>query len=606
MPAHASYFDGFSRGYWFTAPCDFLLTGIRAPIDANTNPQSVHLVKFPSTPPSYPTTTTTFTTLFYGANINDTGFIDINVQVYTGDVIGILAVRDNGQGSGQTSYHTGTSPVSSTIGNHPISLHRLGWQGNIITSPAANLWTETNLQIGRAELRYEFPPVYHYLPGGLIQNSYPFYEPPTGNNKRQWIYHPSDLNCIPPGYVNTIYLKTSGTINSDLTGLLIRMGNTTFNTFPTSTFVTAIDTVLYAPSIHLSSISESWIPIKLKRPFFYDGSSNFIVEVSHQGSTPGFYVLQTTTLPGRSIYGNSGLATGTTQDRLAALGLGLVTAYTDAMLQEFFNPGAFFCEGDQPVSVMLKNLSPDTLTQAHIHLQINGALQPVYNWTGNLQPDNTTIVNLGNYPFAAINSPYNLKAWVSQPNNAVDYNPYNDTIVVSNIDVFPSPALNLGPDVTLKASGSIVLNAGAGFASYLWSTGANTSTINVDSSGTGIGVKTVWVQVFNTQGCSGSDTVLVTFIDDTGIEDQKESRGILIRPNPNHGKFELILDGFTSGEYNIRIFGPDGSIAREMNVQLDDHKQLVPITLSDLPGGLYMLKLRGSRGTMTRKFVIMR
>ena len=605
VPAHNSFFTGNSRGFWFTAPCDFLLTGIRAPIDANTNPQSIHLVRFPSTPPNHPTTTTSFTTLFYGNNINDTGFININVQVYSGDIIGVLAVRDNGLGSGQTSYTAGTSPISSTIGNHAISLQRLGWQGNIISSPAANLWTEPGLQIGRAELRYEFPPVYHYLPGGLIANSYPFYEPPTGSNKRQWIYYPSDMNCAPSGYVNTVYLKTSGTINSDLTGLLIRMGNTTLNTFPTSTFITAIDTALYAPSIHLSSISESWIPIRLKRPFYYDGSSNFIVEVSHQGATPGFYVLQTT-LPGRSIYGNSGLATGTQQDRLAALGLGLVTDYTDAKLQVFFGPGPSLCEGQHPVSVEMKNLSPHPLTQAQIHLQINGATQPVYHWTGNLQPGSTTIVNLGVYPFAANMSPYNLKAWVSQPNNTLDYNPYNDTIFYPNVTVVPPAIVNLGPDVTLKAGGSIVLNAGAGFATYLWSTGASTSTITVDSSGTGIGVKTVWVQVLNAQGCSGSDTVLVTFIDDTGIEDLTESRGIIIRPNPNDGRFELILDGFTSGEYNIQIFGPEGSMVREMILQLDGHKQLLPINLSDLPGGLYMLKLIGSQGIVTRKFVIMR
>ncbi len=606
IPAHSSFFTGsYSRGFWFTAPCDILLTGVRAPKDFNTNPQSIHLVKFPAAPATYPSTTTTFTTLFYGFNINDTGFIDVNIQIYTGDVIGVLAVRDNGSGSAQTSYTASNGPIPSTIGNHTISLQRLGWQDNIISSPATNFWTEPGVQIGRADLRYEVPSVYKYSPGGLISNSFPFYEPHTGNNKRQWIYHPSDFSCTPVGYIKTIYLKSSSAFTSNFSGLLIRMGLTSLATFPGSTFITALDTVLYAPTFSLSSISENWIPIRLQRPFYYDGSSNFVVEASQQGYTTGFYTMQTT-LTGRSIYGNSASSTGTQQDRLASLGLEIVTDYTDAMLESFTSPGASLCEGSYPISVVLKNLSPDTLTQADIHLQINVTFQPVHHWTGTLLPGNNITVPLGSFPFAALSSPYHMKAWVSQPNNTVDLNPYNDTIVIPSIIVLPSPLVNLGPDITLKVNGSIQLNAGTGFSSYLWSTGANTQTIIVDTTGIGIGAITIWIKVTDANGCEGSDTILVTFIDDSGVADLKKATTILIRPNPNDGKFELILNGFPVGDYHVQIFGREGYLVRELILPINDSKPIVSFNLPHLPDGLYLLKLTGSQGTVTKKLVISR
>jgi gliding motility-associated-like protein len=43
--------------------------------------------------------------------------------------------------------------------------------------------------------------------------------------------------------------------------------------------------------------------------------------------------------------------------------------------------------------------------------------------------------------------------------------------------------IDLGPDTTICQGASIVLNAGSGYSSYLWSTGATTPTINVNSSG---------------------------------------------------------------------------------------------------------------------------
>ena len=65
--------------------------------------------------------------------------------------------------------------------------------------------------------------------------------------------------------------------------------------------------------------------------------------------------------------------------------------------------------------------------------------------------------------------------------------------------------------MTLHFAVKTVLDAGTGLSAYLWSTGENSQTILADSIGNGIGVVTYEVTGTNSDGCTGSDDVTVTF-----------------------------------------------------------------------------------------------
>ncbi|MFH1320500.1 MAG: T9SS type A sorting domain-containing protein [Bacteroidota bacterium] len=80
----------------------------------------------------------------------------------------------------------------------------------------------------------------------------------------------------------------------------------------------------------------------------------------------------------------------------------------------------------------------------------------------------------------------------------------NGCSATANYTVGEPPLLtvNLGNDTIVN--GSIVLNAGSSFASYLWSTGSTTQTITVISTGT------YFVTVTDSIGCLASDTIVVT------------------------------------------------------------------------------------------------
>ena len=54
-------YSGMVRGYFFTAPIDFCITGIRVPTDASTGCQSVAILRFTDGgPTAYPTLTNAF------------------------------------------------------------------------------------------------------------------------------------------------------------------------------------------------------------------------------------------------------------------------------------------------------------------------------------------------------------------------------------------------------------------------------------------------------------------------------------------------------------------------------------------------------------------
>ena len=77
---------------------------------------------------------------------------------------------------------------------------------------------------------------------------------------------------------------------------------------------------------------------------------------------------------------------------------------------------------------------------------------------------------------------------------------YSDTI---NIELFPSPIINLGNDTLLCLGDSLILNAGGGYLSYNWNTGSNDSIIVISSFGI------YWVEVTNEFGCTAIDSILV-------------------------------------------------------------------------------------------------
>ncbi|MBU2649865.1 MAG: gliding motility-associated C-terminal domain-containing protein [Bacteroidetes bacterium] len=81
----------------------------------------------------------------------------------------------------------------------------------------------------------------------------------------------------------------------------------------------------------------------------------------------------------------------------------------------------------------------------------------------------------------------------------------NDTLtLIKEIEVNESYTLNLGNDTAICGSIDMVLHAGSGFMSYLWSNGTMDSVCHVNSPGV------YWVHVLDSLSCVGTDTIEIS------------------------------------------------------------------------------------------------
>jgi hypothetical protein len=170
------------------------------------------------------------------------------------------------------------------------------------------------------------------------------------------------------------------------------------------------------------------------------------------------------------------------------------------------------------------------------------------------------------------------------------------------VTIHPLPVVNLGNDTVLLPTQVVQLNAGAGFSSYIWSTGATTQQATIDNSGTGIGVKTVWVVVTDINGCKGSDTLKINFTNNPGMEDPEMDNVLKVFPNPTKGMVEIALPGIQNQPCTIGIFSIDGRLVFE-NLS-ESNEGVIRLNLNNLPAGHYLIKATSASGSFLNKLII--
>jgi hypothetical protein len=187
-------------------------------------------------------------------------------------------------------------------------------------------------------------------------------------------------------------------------------------------------------------------------------------------------------------------------------------------------------------------------------------------------------------------------------NNSVIYN-YTDGNGCSNfasgsIMVNSLPVISLGQDTTICMYHNIMLDAGAGFASYLWSGGATTQTILIDTTGTGIGTATFTITVTNAASCTASDNINITFDICAGMDEgnQQPPLGIVF-PNPFSGQITVFTD---ARERGILVTFSDvlGNII--FSKTLTSASETIQ---PDVAAGVYFLRIEKGRTITTIKVV---
>lgn len=502
LPPQSSTFSGNVRGYWFTAPTCFTITGVEVPTDASSGAQNIAVVRLNNPPPTYATTTNDFTLLFLTQNDPATGVIPVNIPVAPGDIIGVLGNRaDN------NSY--ASSPASSTIDGLPVIITRLGMQFTLSNTAPQDLWTEASGSISRVNLYYDanFTFNLNYIwQGGT---TYAFTNGSGVSSTSIWDYgdgspldtafNPTHTYASPGTYTvcSTIYAPCD--TDTVCTTVIIcpapALADYTYSTaYPSVTFTDA----------SLNAVSYSWD--------FGDGNTSTQASPTHTYAGLGLYNVclsvtdtcggtntkctpisvcpslipvsigndvtacgsATVVLPGFSTYSWS---TGATTPSIQ------VNSSGDYIVIATNSAG---CSGTDTVNVTINPLPSVSLgsniTQCGGPVALTAAGSGItYQWSTFATTQSVSVNASGIYTVTVTDG-------LGCTNQAS-----------VSVNILTPPVANLGNDLNI-CQGFVSISASGG-SNYIWSTGATTSFILVNSGGT------YWVEVTAANGCSASDTL---------------------------------------------------------------------------------------------------
>jgi hypothetical protein len=153
-----------------------------------------------------------------------------------------------------------------------------------------------------------------------------------------------------------------------------------------------------------------------------------------------------------------------------------------------------------------------------------------------------------------------------------------ESIVSSVVSEYSNPSVDLGGDI-INALDTVVLDAGTGYAGYLWSTGDITQTIEVTQSGD------YSVTVTSSEGCEGSDEVNVdanlSVASINGYE-------LSIYPNPVRDQLFVSYQG-VSQNVLVQCYSLTGALVIQETIQVGQSSN--SINVSELPVGMYVMQL---------------
>lgn len=169
------------------------------------------------------------------------------------------------------------------------------------------------------------------------------------------------------------------------------------------------------------------------------------------------------------------------------------------------------------------------------------------------------------------------------------------------VTMHPVPLPNLGPDDTICINHIKTLDPGAGFTTYLWSTGDNTQTIVLDGAVLGTGTFDYSVTVTNQFSCSNADTITIVVDPCIGIYDEKPERTVSIIPNPANDHFNLSFN--FPGAVILRIYDNAGKLVDETELY-SDGTESHRISTAHLRAGLYQVSIITTGEVISKKLIL--
>lgn len=145
--------------------------------------------------------------------------------------------------------------------------------------------------------------------------------------------------------------------------------------------------------------------------------------------------------------------------------------------------------------------------------------------------------------------------------------------VILELNLNPKPIVTLPEDFDFCKGKTVILDAGSGFAAYLWNTGATTQTISVSTPGI------YWVKVTNSFGCENTDSIQLTYsvLGEIVSVNISNNSATVIMSSPGNYEYSLdnqnwqnsnVFSNLTLGEYKVYVRTKSGCIIGEKNFSI--------------------------------------
>lgn len=443
-----------------------------------------------------------------------------------------------------------------------------------------------------------------------------------GGNRQQYLYTATELQAagLTAGQIDFLEFEVTN-LNSvpNLADYTIKIDTTT----------AAALTTTFNPSLNTAYYNASYIPVlgwnhHILAPFNWDGVSSIIVEIcfnnnsgtTSSGNASVRYTATTGTNTMTYYRANNDPAVCTTLSGTTSVNRPNIRFGRVAPLTVQWTPGQGL-SSDTILNPVLTAMTTDdyviTVTDQWNGCYNSDTVAVVVNALPVVSLGNDTTLcsnNTAGFYLEVTNSNWS-QTWgdgstaptflVSTPGTYnVAVTDVNGCVGRDTINVTGVAPVQVNIDINFTSTTSAVLDAGAGFTSYLWNTLATSQTITATSNGT------YYVTVQDQNYCESTDTINIVF--SLGFENPDGSQATInYYPNPSDGMLNISVTGFPSGkDMLMEVMDMNGRKVYVQNFQQIMEDFTAPLNLTHLSEGTYLVRVTTENGSHTGRIIITR
>ena len=216
----------------------------------------------------------------------------------------------------------------------------------------------------------------------------------------------------------------------------------------------------------------------------------------------------------------------------------------------------------------------------------------VYSWTNSNTAIGLAASGTGNISFTALNTTgapvvatITVTPRFTSGGTTCTGTPRTFTITVNPLPVVSAgtlPARICISDTLVPLNGTPVGGS--------WS-GIGTSGMNFVPTATAVGTWPITYTFSDLNGCTNRATIAATVLACEERDRDLDNRAVFLYPNPNNGQFFLRINSTRFNALGMRVFNTAGQLVSTKHWSGLVFARVIPVDLSNLPGGVYMVRL---------------